>query len=282
MCLIIGKPEGAKLPKGKDLRTFFHNHPDGFGVSFQYEDTVRTIKGAMAASDMFALLDKVRKAIFPKRIEDIDLVMQWRRAVTGSICEKYCHPFPVTSIQQELDSLDVTSKLALAHNGVIWDYSVKSKKFSSHSPIADINDAQEFIKDYIVHLGRSLFNRTVQHLIESYTDSKFAILSTRKIYYIGDFEEENGCFYSNMFHTYGNGAYGGGWGDDENPYGDKDLTGQMDGVGIGIGMHCELCTEYASRIYYYEDLWICPTCLYALTGKMPSQLRFEKAAYETP
>ena len=203
MCLVIGKPVGAPIPGRKKLKHYFNCHPDGFGVSFQYRRAVRTIKGAMTIKEMFKLLNTIRCLIQPKRPDDIDMLLQWRSAVTGSVSRKFCHPFPVVAEQEQLDSLDTLSELALAHNGVIWDY-----KFSYPKTGKDINDAQEFIKDFVVGLGQAVFDPSVQKLIEAYTKSKFALLSSEGLCYIGEFIEENGCFYSNMYHKLGFGTRG--------------------------------------------------------------------------
>ena len=200
MCLIVAKPKGQELPKGKDLRRWFDSYPDGFGVAFQYRGRVRILKGAMHVKEMFALLDGMRRLLGSVSPVDIDIVMQYREAVTGSVCPKYCHPFPVSPKQEDLDGLDVVTDCALAHNGVIAEYNClyNLRLDWEASQIADINDAQEFIKEYLVPMGISLANKVVQKLIAHYTRSKFALLTPKEIIYIGDFIEDKGRLFSNM------------------------------------------------------------------------------------
>ena len=248
MCLVVGKPAGAYIPGRKKLKHYFNCHPDGFGVSFQYKGAVRTIKGAMTIKEMFKLLNTIRCLIQPKRPDDIDMLLQWRSAVTGSVSRKFCHPFPVVAEQEQLDSLDTLSELALAHNGVIWDY-----KFSYPKTGKDINDAQEFIKDFVVGLGQAVFDPSVQKLIEAYTKSKFALLSSEGLCYIGEFIEENGCFYSNMYHKLGFG---------------------IEGLGEYAGYLCPLCstvTPFLFRLSPYDDSEaVCANCYRQFTGLEPS------------
>ena len=205
MCLIVAKPKGMSLPKGKELKRWFRDYPHGFGVAFQYQGKVRILKGAMDTKQMFQLIDKMRLALGKEQIGNINIVMQFRQAVTGSICPAYCHPFPITAKQEELDSLDVLTECALAHNGVIFEYAFPSwgEVYGGYYPQfqqqgADVNDAQEFIKDYLVEMGESLWNPCVQALIKAYTASKFALLSNRGIAYIGDFVVDEGYYFSNL------------------------------------------------------------------------------------
>jgi len=255
MCLVVGKPVGAPIPGRKKLKHYFNCHPDGFGVSFQYRGAVRTVKGAMTIKEMFKLLNTVKFLIQPKRPEDIDMLLQWRSAVTGSVSRKFCHPFPVTAEQEQLDSLDTLSELALAHNGVIWDYNKLSYfgGVTTYKGREDINDAQEFIKDFVVGLGQAVFNPSVQKLIEAYTKSKFALLSSEGLYYIGDFIEENGCFYSNMYHK---------------------LDFGIEGLEEYTGYLCPLCftmTPSLFRLSPYDDSEaVCANCYRQFTGFEPS------------
>ena len=249
MCLIVGKPVGAPIPGRKKLKHYFNCHPDGFGVSFQYKGAVRTIKGAMTIKEMFKLLNTIRCLIQPKKPEDIDMLLQWRRAITGSVSRKFCHPFPVVAEQEQLDSLDTSSELALAHNGVIWDYN----KLSHPEISEDINDAQEFIKDFVVGLGQAVFNPSVQKLIEAYTKSKFALLSSEGLYYIGDFIEENGCFYSNMYHK---------------------LDFGIEGLEEYTGYLCPFCSTVTPSLFrlspYDDSEAFCANCYRQFTGLEPS------------
>ena len=278
---------GVRLPKKKELRSYFNYNPDGFGVSFQYNGKVRTVKGAMTVNEMFHLLDKVRKLIRPKGIEEIDMVLQWRKAVTGSICRRFCHPFPVTKDQRELDSLDILSDIALAHNGIIWDYNKEG--YSNYNfygcgigknYLGDINDAQEFIKDYVFDLGSSLFSPPVQKLIAAYTESKFALLTTKGITYIGKFEQEHGLWYSNMYHKpTGNIQVGNkSWltykpSTNYNKYFEDSFVDEEEIKEISEGgIKCDFCQAYVDRLYELpndDQSLLCSGCFELTQGYKP-------------
>ena len=257
MCLIVAKPRGVPIPSKKNLKKWFNTYPDGFGVAFQYDGRVRILKGAMSIKQMHKILQQVGELCVDNGA-GVDMVMQYRQAFTGSVCPEYCHPFPVTSSQTALDSLDVVSDCALAHNGVIWEYNSRYTKKQT-----DINDAQEFIKDYLVPMGSSIWNKGVQDLIESYTDSKFALLTAKGITYIGDFIEENGYFYSNGGYK-GNKYIAGDYGS----Y--KDYLYEPYESG---GILCTLCGEYSSFMYQIEDddSLVCSICFAQLIGRAPRE-----------
>jgi hypothetical protein len=278
MCLIVGKPKGINLPKDKALKQYFNYHPDGFGISFQFDGKVRTIKGAMTDKEMFKLISLVRRIISPLKVKDVDMVLQWRRAVTGSICRRYCHPFPVSRNQVDLDSLDVMSEVALAHNGVIWEYNQQSNYYYGYkdgSDRSDINDAQEFIKDYVVDLGDNVFNPAVGRLIESHTYSKFALLNQEGITYIGDFEQDtDGCWYSNFNHkptpvtkkitiSEGKKSTALALMNRRDIYDDYDVLG---------GVRCQFCRCYAPELYIMpdDDSLLCARCFETFAGYRPN------------
>lgn len=197
MCLIVAKPKGKQMPNGKDLERWFKQYPHGFGIAFQHLGRVRLLKGAMTTREMFGLIAKMKRVLKGVPAKDVDVIMQFRFAITGSVCPAFCHPFPITPDQRELNSLDVTTDCALAHNGIIYEYNQTYNCPNTYEGWEDINDAQEFIKDYLVELGDSLWNPAVQRLIEAATVSKFALLSNKGITYIGDFIEDDGYWYSN-------------------------------------------------------------------------------------
>jgi hypothetical protein len=290
MCLVLAKPAGIKLPKGKELRLAFDENDDGFGLSFQYNGKVRTIKGAMTVADMFALLNQARRAVYPKSLTDVDMVLQWRKAMTGSVCQRFCHPFPVSAKQADLDSLDVMSKVALAHNGVIWDYHDYGGKWSYIPKLGDINDAQEFIKDYLARMGSALFNPAVQALIGEYADSKFALLSSKGINLIGKFEEDKGCWYSNFNHRWSYPTYPA-----SNPDKPKLLNAPRhfdpyveEYIDNGVAVDCEFSEVIEDRLNVYrcdmcqdpalllyvppdcDDSKLCKACFEGLYGRQPS------------
>jgi len=255
MCLIIAKPAGVPMPSKKHLKKVFDHYGDGYGVAFQHLGQVRLLKGAMTQHEMFNLHDRMKKILSPISPNDVNIVMQWRQAVTGSVWRKYCHPFPISSRQEELDSLDVVCHSTLAHNGVIWDY---NKQYN----LGDINDAQEFIKDYLVGMGSAICNPSVGKLIGEYTESKFAVLDNKGIYIIGKFLDEKGLYYSNDYYKYPKTTY---------YYSSKQYQDEWYGDGAygnrlqakpGGYYKCDCCEAYGTNVAWddLEEMNLCSEC----------------------
>lgn len=265
MCLIVVKPKGLPMPGKKSMKRWFRKYPDGFGLAFQNKRRVRILKGAMDIHGMFHIVSFMRKYLEQenKAVEDVDVIMQFRLAVTGCPCPEFCHPFPITKKRKLLNGLDVLAGAALAHNGTIWEYS----KAQWEGGWTDINDAQEFIHDYLADMGDSIWNVGVQTFIGEYTLSKYALLSNSKIAYIGDFIEDRGYFYSNDGYLKENSkqvppkhnpaalsVYGANW----------DSSGWE-------GSPCDFCKEHHALLYQLPDdeSNVCWECFEYHAGRTP-------------
>lgn len=201
ICLIIVKPAGIPLPPYKVLDQAFANNDDGMGVAYCHpEDTcVHIVKGAMSTKSMRKLLHNI-----PNPTE-ADMIIHFRFATEGAVCPSNCHPFPITSDDAKLSATKIDAKVAVAHNGMIFDSFDDKDEDNWYSKWqggyydlgADQSDTQLFIKKYLVGMGGAIFNRKVALLIGAHTSSKFAIMSVRQILTIGDFIKKDGCLYSN-------------------------------------------------------------------------------------
>jgi len=196
MCLIVSKPRKVRFPKGKQLKRWFDEHDDGFGLMFQDKDKVHIMKGAMTLSDMFKLINKVRDYIKPTKLDNIHIIMHFRQATGGKVCPENCHPFPVGG--SGFGELDTLVDMGLVHNGIIWDYGTYSKGTWEFGGADSKTDTQEFIEDYLTEIGDAIFNPSVQAMIEDFSSSKFAVMSGNTVALIGDFiKDKGGLMFSN-------------------------------------------------------------------------------------
>ena len=282
MCLIVVKPKGKEMPSNKDMKRWFNTFPDGVGISYQHRGKVRTIKGAMSIRQMRKLSYKLQASLTDCTIKDIDVVIQFRLAVTGSVCPEYTHPFPVLPDQASLNSLDVYSDMSLAHNGIIAEYnpfySYGYRYGTANSQTFDINDAQEFIKDYVYPLGRDIFKPVIRNLIQNYTESKFAVLTPNKFLFIGDFIKDGGYYYSNpqykplpkalTHHTPAARS--------NRPANSKELKSWRDFVtpttNIKGEVNCDFCGQPHPIVYELADgSVVCAGCYTAVQGREPTE-----------
>ncbi len=187
MCIIIGKPAGIKLPKEEYIRNSESMHKDGIGIGLWKDKS----------NDVFIKKDFITLKSFLKwykqNITKKDAyVLHFRNATSGLVDYGNRHPFPVTKNWKLLRKKQILCNLAVAHNGVIMDYSYQDKKFS---------DSQKFIIDILSDsvIKHGLFNKTIQKLILKFIDDDKLCFLTKegKMLFLGEFEKEKGIYYSN-------------------------------------------------------------------------------------
>ncbi len=231
MCIIAHKPAGVHLMGDDVLFNCFENNPDGAGLMYLYQGSVRIIKGFMRFTDLLESLLSLEKKV--KSLTDIDMVIHFRYATQGSICAQNCHPFPCSSNDKDLRSLNLSALTGIAHNGVI--------NFCSTKKRSKLSDTQIFIRDYLSRIPyRDLYNSAINKLIYEATNSKFAIMSQRGVDLIGPFVDHKGIFYSNSSFMVDDRIKK--WCFDE------DLD------------YCDSCGKLSVGEYFY-DMWLCPQCL---------------------
>lgn len=186
MCLIAVKHQGIGLPDKKKLENGYKNNPNGVGI---------------------AILPKGKNQIYIKKdfkdfdtfytwannnigIEDI-AVIHFRLATSGKVDIGNRHPFPITRNRLLLRKTNLLCNYAVAHNGILSDYSIKDKKYS---------DTQKFILDILAGVKYKLDNEAVLKLIRGYIGSdKLAIIDARqrKLILIGEYINDEGISWSN-------------------------------------------------------------------------------------
>lgn len=118
MCIIICKPAGVELPPQEELARCFDSNRDGFGMAYHIPGDTHVIvkKGAMTLEGVYSLLSALESEHPTK---DMDMLLHFRIATEGAICAANCHPFPVSSNEENLQSTFIRTKIAMAHNGVL-------------------------------------------------------------------------------------------------------------------------------------------------------------------
>lgn len=188
MCVIAVYEKGLALNMSELERCFTEN-PHGAGLMYQVKDHVHIEKGFMHWNE------------FKKAVEelptDVDRVFHFRIATSGKISGACCHPFPICDDYKRMSRLSCDTPTAFAHNGILED-------FTPAKGMKDIkSDTMVFNKEVLYPLGNTIENEAVRGLIEMYTTSRFAIMTPKKVYMLGAWEQsrESGAFYSN--NSYG-------------------------------------------------------------------------------
>ncbi|MDR1553055.1 MAG: class II glutamine amidotransferase [Prevotellaceae bacterium] len=164
MCVIIVKPAGVKMPSKHVLQMAARYNPHGCGFCTK--------------SLMYKSLDF---ATFMKHLSNVDdseaCLIHFRFATTGSIKASNCHPF------KDKDTF-------FAHNGVL---SIETRN--------DKTDSETFFKEYVMPFIRkySFDSDEFRTLISAYDSlNRFAIMKAGVIKLFGNFQELEGCYFSNL------------------------------------------------------------------------------------
>ena len=194
MCIIACKPIGLVMPDEKTIANMWHSNPDGAGIMYNFEGRVHIEKGFMKLDDFLTALDRISKTV---DLTDAGVVMHFRITTHGGTKPENTHPFPISDNLAVLKKLRSTTRLGVAHNGIIHN-TPRSK---------DISDTMEYVLSQLSPLSRLCpefyTNPDALLLVKNAVGSgnKLAFLTgTGAIHTVGDFVEHDGMLYSN--HTY--------------------------------------------------------------------------------
>ena len=187
MCIIVIKPVGIKLPDDKIIKQCWDNNPDGAGIMYATNKKVYIKKGYMT----WKYLKKDLKRLKKMDTYNIPIVMHFRITTHGGTSAGNTHPFPISNNIRELQALECTTALGIAHNGII---NIETTKNSS--------DTMEYIRNelwYLYQLKNNFYkNKDALTMVYNRIQSKMVFMdeygNTEKV---GDFIEHEGCYYSN-------------------------------------------------------------------------------------
>ena len=188
MCIIAVSRKGVKQPSLDQLRNMFDNNPHGAGYMYARNGRVTIHKGFMTFDDFVRQIEKEHFT------EDDPVVYHFRISTQAGVNPQMTHPFPLTSVLENCEKLDVKCSVGIAHNGIIrMTSSFKETRFS---------DTAIFITDYMTRLIRKeedITDSSVIEMIDLLTNSKWAIMdgTTGTIVTVGKFTNDEGILFSN-------------------------------------------------------------------------------------
>ena len=254
MCIIIAKSEGVALPSLDTLKICNTNNDDGCGLAYHKKggDKVHIKKDFLTVEDMW---DYITENI----TVDDSAIIHFRLATSGLVDFGNRHPFPLSNEDEKLRSPELSTKIAVAHNGVFSRWNNEK---------GDLSDTQLFIKNVLSDkLIRDNLkgNLAIQTLLSDFIGgSKLAILdNTGHLSVWGHFHKDDGLYYSNQSYqtvriTYFNF-------DAWNEYKQMEIgyRGQEDNPSPVVGEICSSCYEDTSTtvIAIDNELWpLCTEC----------------------
>lgn len=191
MCVIVAKTKKASLPKLEHLKNCFNYNADGCGFMYVKNNKVIIDKGYMNYADFEKRYKKLCKE--NNDFKNKNLIIHFRIGTSAENTKEHTHPYPLTNNKKELHKLKTECKVGIVHNGIIADYTPKTKQ---------TNDTQEFIINYLYPLYKNYNefykNKYITDGIQTITNSKFVILDNNdNMTMIGDFINEKKVYYSN-------------------------------------------------------------------------------------
>ena len=173
------------MPDKETLRTCYTNNPDGAGFMWLRDDgQMEGYKGYFNFEEFYAAIDTCK---FGKK----DTVFIHTRIAThGGINQQNCHPFPISTKDEDLQALHFVSPIAMAHNGVIHGL----------PEMKHLSDTQMFIKLILADPAvlNNMDSTGINYLINSHVEgSRVAVMLNGKMYLYGKFEDVKGVLFSN-------------------------------------------------------------------------------------
>lgn len=188
MCIIMVKEKGVEFPEKKVFENMWENNPHGAGIAVAINGMVHIEKGFLSKKAFIDALEQMRG--YEK---NIGLILHFRIATHGGINAECTHPFPITRDVSALQSLQVKTNLAVAHNGII----------NIPTPRDKVSDTMEYISNVLATMGDKnpeFFKnkKTLKRIEKGINGSRMAFLDANgDIYRVGKWEEEKGIYYSN-------------------------------------------------------------------------------------
>lgn len=237
MCIIIHKPAGIDCPNEAIIENCFANNPDGAGIAIlrKHSNTVEIYKGFMelSAFQEFCKLS-VNK-------DDI-AAYHFRWATGGGVIPENTHPFPITPYESEIKALQIKTRYAFLHNGVISE----GNKTLSDTQLYILNTLSK--KD----LSKGITRKLIKQIKADTLGSRCLIIDglERKVFKTGNWidDKDTGLLFSNDDYLYNKNTLYVADNFDYSLYSREDRE------------ICPVCQFYTELISEYHDLWECTIC----------------------
>jgi hypothetical protein len=168
MCVIIYKPLGETISL-ETVQQAWERNSDGAGYTKMTSAFTTTKKGFMSWKSFRKEFKK--EGLGSSKIE---CVMHFRIATHGAINPTNCHPFYTPD-----------GTRVLYHNGMVSGFGNK-----------DYSDTRDFFESVISKIDRK---STEKVLTLAGTQAKYLMIEDGVVNIYGDWKEEKGCFFSNLF-----------------------------------------------------------------------------------
>jgi len=180
MCLAVYSPKMTSFMNDEDIFEAWHANPDGAGISISDGKIVSIMKGFMELKDLMSYIDANRD-----RLNTCAALLHFRWSTSGGTCPELTHPFPVSNSNEAVKKLCLVTEKAIIHNGVIYQPNIKN-----YSDTAVFSRWLDYAKP------------TRKKIETMLGGDRLAIMTADSVELIGDWNEEEGIFYSNTHWRY--------------------------------------------------------------------------------
>ena len=195
MCIIAVKPANVAMIDDQIIENMWYNNDDGAGFMYPAHGGVKIRKGFMTLTALKKALKTLNKEIDTVKTP---IVLHFRIGTSGGNIAANTHPFPVSENLAALQKTQLTTPLAVAHNGII---DIRPRK-------KDISDTMEYILSQLAplyQLKKDFYRHEAgRQLIYNAIKSKMAFMDAAgRISLIGKFEKDGEYYFSNSsYQTY--------------------------------------------------------------------------------
>lgn len=194
MCVIVHKESGVTIPTDAVLEDCFTHNSHGAGMLIRREgaDFLEIHKGFLTWKKFLEAKNKLEIQ------ENDDVVFHFRITTSGGTCSENCHPFPISSKEEDLRALRINTTKALVHNGIIG------------TGTKELSDTQLFVRDVLANedVAQNLEKKEVQEMITKFTTgNKYVLVDVQKniitrLGYGWTQDSTTKIWFSNRLHEY--------------------------------------------------------------------------------
>lgn len=178
MCIIILVPKNETITK-EELKAAWETNPDGGGFAYNSCGRIYFQKGFMNFKTYWNTIKKI--------IGKVDLLLHMRIATNPTINKEQTHPYKLGNPQK---LRGITKQPVICMNGII----------TNQTKYKNSNDTMSYIKDH--KQAFEVINQDILNIIESDTQSKWAVVTVEDIILSSKFIKSEGKYYSNQNHKY--------------------------------------------------------------------------------
>jgi predicted glutamine amidotransferase len=195
MCVIIYKPTRVIIALD-ELKAAWETNDQGAGFMWREHNKIQIRKGFMTFGELQESLEQHGFLKDDIVLDKLDMAFHFRIATSGGVCPERTHPFPIVKEYYRQEKLKNETTAALMHNGVI-----------SSLGGTDWSDTQECVSTVIYPVFRedmpvTELKKDIEEFFPnlSFFSSRLLIMTPKKTYFLGDFQTDEGIYYSNLNH----------------------------------------------------------------------------------